>query len=77
MLLIYCLPFLLLPLALLLSSASFPLPACILLKHCSYCTVLLPFLGLLLLYPCSLAVRYLYICLLLLASILIYVQTLQ
>jgi hypothetical protein len=77
MLLAYCLLFLLLPLALLLSPAPFPLPACTLLEYCSYYTVLLPLLGLLLLYLCSLAVRYLCICLLLLAGILMYVQTLQ
>jgi hypothetical protein len=77
MLLAYCLPSLLLPLALLLSPAPFPLPACTLLEHRSYYTVLLPLLGLLLLYPCSSAVRYLCICLLLLAGILMYVQTLQ
>jgi hypothetical protein len=44
-----------------------------LLKYRSYYTVLLPLLGLLLLYLCSLAIHYLYICLLLLAGILIYI----
>jgi hypothetical protein len=77
MLLAYCLLSLLLPLTLLLSPAPFSLPACTLLKYRSYYTVLLPLLGLLLLHPCSLAVRYLCICLLLLAGILMYIQTLQ
>jgi hypothetical protein len=60
---------LLLPLALLLSSASLSLPACWLLEHRSYRIVLLPLLGLLPVRPCSSAVRYLYIYLLLLAGI--------